>query len=143
LIVGYGNPLRGDDGVGPVVARAFVGVPGIDAVCCHQLTPELAERLAAVDLAVFVDASVGVLAGSVGVVRLGAGAAGQGALVHHVDPAKLLALAGRLYGCAPVAFLVTIGAASTELGEGLSQSVAAAVPDVVAAILALLTEHAG
>ena len=91
----------------------------------------------------FVDASVGVLAGSVGVVRVGAGAAGQGALVHHAEPAQLLALAGQLYGRAPVAFLVTVGVASTELGEGLSQPVAAAVPDAIATIQALLMEHDG
>jgi hydrogenase maturation protease len=125
------------------VARAFAGAPGIDAVCCHQLTPELAEHLAAMDLAVFVDATLGVPPGKVAVVRLEAGSAGQGALVHHVDPAQLLALAGQLYGRAPEAFLVTIGAASTELGEGLSQLVAAAVPNAVAAIHSLLTEHAG
>jgi hydrogenase maturation protease len=95
-----------------------------------------------VDVAVFVDVSVGVPPGNVAVVRLGAGAAGQGALVHHVDPAGLLALAGQLYGRAPVAFLVTVGAASTELGEGLSQPVAAAVHTAVEAIQALLTEHA-
>jgi hydrogenase maturation protease len=129
--------------VGPVVARAFVGIRGIGAVCCQQLMPELAERLAAVDLAVFVDATLGVPPGNVAVTRLGAGAAGQGALVHHVDPAQLLALAGQLYGRAPDAFMVTVGVASTELGEGLSQPVAAAVPDTVAAIQALLTAHAG
>ena len=91
----------------------------------------------------FVDATLGVPPGKVAVVRLEAGSAGQGALVHHVDPAQLLALAGQLYGRAPEAFLVTIGAASTELGEGLSQLVAAAVPNAVAAIHSLLTEHAG
>lgn len=102
----------------------------------------MAERLAAVDLAVFIDATVGLPPGDVAVVRLQAGAAGSGALVHHVDPAGLLALAGELYGRAPKTFLVTVGAASTELGEGLSQLVSAAVPDSVAAIQALLTEHA-
>ena len=105
--------------------------------------PELAERLAAVDLAVFVDATVGVLPGNVAIVRLGAGAAGQGALVHRVDPAQLLSLAGQLYGRVPEAFLVTVGAASTEFGEGLSQPVADAVPNAVAAIHSLLAEHAG
>lgn len=78
-----------------------MGAPGIDAVCCDQLTPEIAECLAVVDLAVFVDATVGVLPGNVGVVRLGAGTAGQGALVHHVDPAQLLALAG-LHQSSPI-----------------------------------------
>ena len=120
-----------------------MGAPSIDAVCCHQLTPELAERLAVVDLAVFVDASVGVPPGNVAVVRLAAGAAERGTLVHHVDPAGLLALSGQLYGRAPVAFLVTVGAASTELGECLSQAVAAGVPNAVEAIQALLAEYVG
>lgn len=94
-----------------------------------------------VDLAVFIDATVAVPPGNVAVARLGTGAAVAGGLVHHVDPAQLLALAGQLYGRAPDAFLVTVGAASTELGEGLSQPVAAAVPGAVAAIHALLTKH--
>jgi hydrogenase maturation protease len=100
----------------------------------------LAERLAVVDLAVFVDATVGVSPGNVAVARLGAG--GQGGLVHHVEPAQLLALAGQLYGRAPPAFLVTVCVAATELGEGLSQVVAAAVPEAIAAIRALLLEYA-
>jgi Ni,Fe-hydrogenase maturation factor len=75
-------------------------------------------------------------------VPLGAGAAGPAALVHHVDPTQLLVLAGQLYGRAPEAFLFTVGVASMELGEGLSQLVATTVPNVVAAIHALLTEHA-
>ena len=45
-------------------------------------------------------------------------------------------------GRAPVAFRVTVGAASTELDEGLSRPVAAAVPTAIAAIQALLTGHA-
>ena len=32
LIVGYGNPLRGDDGVGQAVARAFADEAAIDGV---------------------------------------------------------------------------------------------------------------
>ena len=86
----------------------------------------------------FVDATFDAPPGSVVVARLGGASARQAGLVHHVDPAQLLALAGQLYGRAPVAFLVTVGAASTKLDEGLSQSVAAAVSDAAAAIQALL-----
>ena len=94
------------------------------------------------DLAVFVDATIGEPPGNVAVVRLGVGSAGEAALVHHVDPAQLLVLAAQLYGRAPEAFLLTVGAASTELCEGLSQTVSAAVPNAIAAIKALLTDHA-
>ena len=73
LIVGYGNPLRGDDGVGQAVARAFAGeaaIDGVDALACHQLTPELAERFAAAARVVLIDAAAGREAGGVSVVPL-------------------------------------------------------------------------
>ena len=62
LIVGYGNPLRGDDGVGQAVARAFANeaaIDGVEALACHQLTPELAERFAAAARVVLIDAVAG------------------------------------------------------------------------------------
>ncbi len=57
-MIGYGNTLRSDDGVGPRVAMAVAswGWPGLKAIAVHQLTPELAEPLAAAELAIFVDA---------------------------------------------------------------------------------------
>ena len=53
LVIGYGNSLRGDDGIGPAVAQAFADEDATecaDVIVCHQLTPELAESIAAVDL---------------------------------------------------------------------------------------------
>ncbi len=60
LVIGYGNPLRGDDGVGPAVsgAIAVLGLPGVRALSVHQLTPELAAEAAGARVAVFVDAAV-------------------------------------------------------------------------------------
>ena len=58
LVIGYGNTLRSDDGVGPRVAMAVASRewPGFNAIAVQQLTPELAEPLAAAELAIFVDA---------------------------------------------------------------------------------------
>ncbi|MCC6235752.1 MAG: hydrogenase maturation protease [Verrucomicrobiales bacterium] len=58
LVVGYGNRLRGDDGVGPAVAEAVAALrlPGVQVDVRHQLTPEVAVEVAAVDTVVFVDA---------------------------------------------------------------------------------------
>ena len=70
LIVGYGNPLRGDDGVGQAVAQAFAEEDGVDALACHQLTPELAERFAAAARVVLIDAATGSEAGRISVVSL-------------------------------------------------------------------------
>src|SRR5436305_5490516 len=58
VVIGYGNTLRGDDAAGPRAARAVASwdLPGVIAKAVPQLTPELAELVAAAHLAVFVDA---------------------------------------------------------------------------------------
>ena len=108
----------------------------MDWLACHQLTPELAERIAGIDAVVFVDAAAGQTPGSVAVTELRS--SGQPtALAHTADPPALLGLARALYGHAPHAWLVAIGAGSFELGEGLSEPVAAAVPHAVAVVRGL------
>ncbi len=137
LIIGYGNPLRGDDGVGQAVAQAFAddaAIDGIDALACHQLTPELAERFAAAARVVLVDAAAGCEAGGVSVIPLQPAPAPASTLGHHVEPSQLLHLAQSLYGRSPEAYLVTVGAGSLQLGEGLSAPVMAALPEVIATV---------
>ena len=58
LVIGYGNTLRTDDAVGPRAADVVRSwsLPGVTALAITQLTPELAELLSAVRLAIFVDA---------------------------------------------------------------------------------------
>ena len=141
LLVGYGNPLRGDDGIGQAAARALAHEAAIEAVACHQLLPELAESLAGVDLAVFVDAAAGIQPGRIVITPLRATAGPASGLVHHVDPGALLALSERLYGRAPKAFLVSVGAGSLALGEGLTEAVTAALAQVIAAVRQLVLEH--
>ena len=54
LIVGYGNPLRCDDGLGWCAAEALsrsLPFPETEIVICHQLAPELADNLRYADLA--------------------------------------------------------------------------------------------
>jgi hydrogenase maturation protease len=121
VVIGYGSELRGDDAAGPRAARAVAawGRPGVRAVAVHQLTPELAEALAAARLAVFIDAAAGTAEGVVCVRRLRPVDA-AGALGHTSDPRQLLALARALYGRHPPAWLVTVPAPCLELGAGLS-----------------------
>jgi hydrogenase maturation protease len=120
-----------------VVAQALAETAGVEVVSCQQLMPELAERLAAVELAVFIDAAVDVPAGDVRSARVEATAAAD--LGHQASPATLLRLAQGVYGRAPDAFLVSVGAASLEFGETLSREVAAAVPNAIAAVQAALS----
>ncbi len=160
LIVGYGNPLRTDDGVGPAVAELLAADPrlrGADVRAEHQLTPELAIDASRVALLVLVDAMVGVAAGEVVVRDLGVpgpsaatetGPAGRGEggglpLTHHIGPASLLALAAELWGSAPRTVLVGVGPASLALGDTLTPAVAAAVPRAVDAVVAAVSVGIG
>src|SRR5271166_6728975 len=58
LIIGYGNPLRGDDGLGWQVASELAKCVDalISVLAVQQLTPELAEPVSDADLVIFVDA---------------------------------------------------------------------------------------
>jgi len=144
LVIGYGNPLRGDDGVGQAAAGAFANEGAIAhtrAIVCHQLMPELAECIAAADRVVFVDATVNVDPGTVAIREIYGAAALASGLAHTATPAALVALAHELYGRSPEAFLVTVGVSSLALGVGLSDAAAAALPVAIAAIGRLLSER--
>lgn len=120
LVIGYGNDLRGDDGVGPRAAEAVAAwsLPGVRAIACRQLVPELAEALARCGRVVFVDAAVGPFRSA----RLRALHPGpSGALAWHGGgPEGLLELSRAAYGRVPPALLLTIPAADLGFGSGLS-----------------------
>jgi hydrogenase maturation protease len=146
LIIGYGNPLRGDDGIGQAAAQALANDATIecaDVIGCHQLTPELAECIAAVDLVVFVDAAADIQPGVVVVREVQAASVQSPGLVHTADPAALLDLTRKLYRRSPEAFLVSVGVSTLELSESLSEAAAAALPEAVAAVRRLVSERLG
>jgi hydrogenase maturation protease len=160
LVIGYGNALRTDDGVGWHAARLLAGDPrlaGVVVVAEHQLVPELAFDLSLASLVVLLDASTETPAGTVTVRSMaqpdgaasgadtGPARAGQapGASSHHVDPELLLALARELYGRAPEAVVVSVGVAEMGLGEGLTPAVEAALPAVADIVARLVEEHEG
>lgn len=62
LIVGYGNRLRSDDGLGVLAAEQLLRagpVEGTEILACRQLTPEFAESISQVETVLFIDASRG------------------------------------------------------------------------------------
>ncbi|MFC1528274.1 hydrogenase maturation protease [Candidatus Latescibacterota bacterium] len=60
LLIGYGNPAREDDGLGPSVADEIekLAIDGITVDADYQLTVEYAAAVAEYDTVIFVDASV-------------------------------------------------------------------------------------
>ena len=128
LIIGFGNPLRGDDGAGPEAARRLAA-RGFRAIAVHQLTPELAEPVAAAREVWFLDADRRVAPGEIAVVPIDEAAAGP--LEHHATPAALLRLAREVYGAAPNARLAGLGGANFDLTDRLSPAAEAAIETVV------------
>ena len=60
LLIGYGNPGRLDDGLGPALAEAIesLDLPGVTVDSDYQLTVEDAAVVAEHDIVIFADASV-------------------------------------------------------------------------------------
>jgi len=110
LIIGYGNSFRGDDAVGPQLAAILGGL------AVQQLVPELAERLAAEERVIFIDARADLPPGDVQMMPVD----GESASTHWCSPGSLLRLALEVYGKAPEAVLIGIGAESFDLGAPLS-----------------------
>jgi hydrogenase maturation protease len=123
LVIGYGNDLRGDDGAG-VRAASLIAArsPRSRVIVTHQLTPDLAEDIAAAARVVFVDAYPADDDGSpLRIERIRAGGADHaGRFGHHGQPAGLMQLADRLFGTPPEAWVVGIPAFSFDAGEGIS-----------------------
>lgn len=147
LVIGYGNPLCGDDGVGWRVAEEVAeALPDtVTVLTIHQLTPELAEPISQVDEVVFVDAAIEGEPGKVNCFALSEDAGSQPTLQsigsHLTTPDALLAMARDLFGCRPPAYMVTIAGESFELSETLSPVVAAAVPEALSVVLKLAGSH--
>ena len=120
LVIGYGNTLRRDDGVGPRVAESIarLGLPGVQALACALLTPELAEPVARAGAVVFVDASVEAPR-RVQLRRLEPADSSR-ILAHAADPRTLLALARDVFGRVPQAWWLTIPIEDLGIGEELS-----------------------
>jgi hydrogenase maturation protease len=120
LVIGYGNTLRGDDGVGQLVAMAVKkwNLPQVKSLFLHQLIPELAEKIAEFETVIFIDAC---LEGNQ--VELKAlKTLTNNNWGHFLQPESLLYLSKLLYQKTPQAWLITVPAKNLSLGENLSYS---------------------
>ncbi|MBE9169989.1 hydrogenase maturation protease [Pleurocapsales cyanobacterium LEGE 06147] len=121
LVIGYGNTLRSDDGVGQIVAEKIANfhLPEVRSLYLHQLTPELAADIAEVELVIFVDACLASIAPDVRVNPLKP-LSSMNIGSHTSDPRILLNLSHILYNHCPKAWWVTIPGENFELGNKIS-----------------------
>ncbi len=109
LVIGYGNPARGDDGLGPALAErlASMGIPGLQVESPYQLSVEDALRISEFDEVIFADAALeGPEPFSF---RPQEGEEGKETFTtHSVRPGSLVALAGELFHGRPRAWTLGI-----------------------------------
>jgi len=141
LVLGIGNPGRGDDGLGPELAGRVerAALSGVDVDANYQLNIEDALACSSHVLVVFVDASTegpepysfAELAPSRDIAFT----------THELAPASVLALCEDLYGRRPEARLLTVRGYEWEIGEGLSPRAAANLAEAEAFLTDFLRER--
>jgi len=127
LILGIGNPLRSDDGLGSKAAAALapeLSSAELQVVAAHQLLPEMAEHVAHSVRVLFLDASHTGGPGEIRCEQIHRDPNFQpGNLSHQFSPAALLELAFRYFQAEPEAWLLTMAGANFDLGEAFSPPV--------------------
>jgi hydrogenase maturation protease len=134
LIIGFGNPYRGDDGFGMRAAEAFEATnrdPSVRVEAAQELRPEFAELASRVDLLLFLDASVEGAPGVIKVQPVLPDEAAEEWFSHELTPARLLAAARVLYGRCPQATMISVAGENFGFAEHLSPRVEAALPEVL------------
>ncbi len=122
LFLGYGNPGRLDDGLGPAFVEALerLEIQGVSAQADYQLSVEDAAALRDFSTVVFVDASVsGAEPFSISRIHPEPELSFTS---HSIKPQGVLALAKQVFAVSPEAFLMSIrGYEFNEFEERLSE----------------------
>jgi hydrogenase maturation protease len=139
LVIGYGNELRGDDGLGPLIANEIerCRIAGVRTHVAHQLTPELAAEIAESLGVIFVDAQHGAAAGDVAVSQLECLEAGL-LMTHSLRPETLLAMSRLLYERAPPAWLIAVSGNCFDIGSEITPAARARAEHAVEKIRQLI-----
>src|SRR5580698_607270 len=134
LIIGIGNPLRGDDGLGwraVEALRQMVSLKEVEILTCHQLTPEIAQSVSLAECVIFIDACVGSPPGEIRVNRLMADSASDSCFTQRLDPQGLMQYCRELYGTSPEAWTISMTGADYDYSESLSAAVESRLPVLV------------
>jgi hydrogenase maturation protease len=119
-IIGIGNTLMGDDGIGAYICAALerYGFPGVEVRTAHQLQTEWIFELARFGQVVIVDASLGEEPFTFRPLQ-GVGASSAN-ISHHLDPSLIFGLLTLLEGRQVRFMICAVAGRDFGFGEGLS-----------------------
>jgi hydrogenase maturation protease len=145
LIIGIGNPLRGDDGLGwhviQTLAQTYVSSSSVSIQHVQQLTMDLVEPIGQADLVIFIDARLGDQLGQIDVEEIQPNSRLGSPVSHFFDPDTLLSAVQGLYGRHPQAAVVSVTSNIFDFTDELSEPVAKTIPDVVDRIIKWIDTH--
>ena len=144
LVIGYGNPLRGDDAFGWHAARRLAQLARHDPIhvlAVHQLTPELAEPVSNAERVIFIDASHQGEPGTWKCEEIEPELGLANSLAHHFTPASLLAYASVIFNVSPWAQLIAFSAQSFGCGEALTPRAESALAEVLQHVLERIPKY--
>ncbi|MCK5708302.1 MAG: hydrogenase maturation protease [Candidatus Aureabacteria bacterium] len=122
LLIGFGNPGRLDDGLGPALADAVekIDIPGVTVDSNYQLTVEDSAYVAENDVVIFVDASVN--CNEPFTFDRIAPKKDISFTTHSIDPESVLGLSKDLFKAETTGYVLGIrGYKFNEFGEYLSE----------------------
>lgn len=120
LVIGIGNPSRGDDALGPLLVERLqvLNLADVELLTDYQLQVEYALDLQARREVVFVDASLDAAAPFTFTPALAAEDSSYSS--HELSPGAVLHAYRKLFGEPPAAYVLAVRGHAFELGEGLS-----------------------
>jgi hydrogenase maturation protease len=140
LILGYGNPMRSDDGLGWQVAVELFRTnrsPELEILPCHQLTPELAPTVSRAETVIFIDCAQGNNPGEICCGEVVPEAGGV-SLTHRLTPGALLTVSSELFGACPRAYLLSMQGENYAPGNSFSGPVSKHLCDLKARLRQLI-----
>ncbi|MGK7931426.1 MAG: hydrogenase maturation protease [Microcystaceae cyanobacterium] len=132
LVIGYGNTLRNDDGIGRYVVEQLSPQPNVKILSVHQLTPELAAEMAGAKGVIFVDVTI--TEETTVMTQPLTPSSSTSSLGHSSHPQSLLTLTQTLYNHLPLAWWILIPGRDFAYGETFSEITQACIPVAIQTI---------
>ncbi len=138
LVIGYGNPGRRDDGLGPALCEHLenLHLPGVFVETAFQLAIEHADLASKHDIVVFADAATDIKDDAPFYLRRAAPSPERTHFAHSVPPETVLHLAQQCFGARPAAWLLGIRPEDLQtFAEGLTPQAEANLQLALTALL--------
>ena len=144
LVIGYGNPGRSDDGLGPALAERLeaMEIPGVTVEADYLLSIEHAAMAAEHDVVVFADADAA--CPELFYLRPVAARHVEEFTSHSVLPEEILHIAQSCFGASPKGYILGMRAPVLEpFSEGLSPSAREGLDAALECLLGFISECRG